>query len=296
MTPVFILTALIAYIIAAVMLALYGSQTVQISPNANRGNGTRQTKRGLLQLGLLAAGIGILAHGLALVWQLGQFDQSSEYNLHQLGANYFQAVSLLGFGVALVVWLTSLARPAAILGVIIYPVAGFVAVAPLAFVASNNDGIQASYPISNESLGHVLMGIVGFGFFTAAAVQALVLAWQNRRLRHPQPGRLTTALPPLETMESLLFGFVWAGFITLSGILLSGLILTDDLMAQHLLHKAVLSVIVWCLFAALLIGRIRFGWRGLTAVRYTLIGYAILLVAYFGSKLVLELILGQHWG
>jgi ABC-type uncharacterized transport system permease subunit len=78
-------------------------------------------------------------------------------------------------------------------------------------------------------------------------------------------------------------------FLTLS--LASGFLFIEDLFAQHLVHKTVLSILAWIIFTGLLIGRSRYGWRGQTAIRWTLIGFALLLLAYFGSKLVLELIL-----
>jgi ABC-type uncharacterized transport system permease subunit len=94
-------------------------------------------------------------------------------------------------------------------------------------------------------------------------------------------------------MESLLFQIIGAGFILLSLSLLTGFLYLDDLFAQHLVHKTVLSICAWGLFAALLIGHWRYGWRGKTAVRWTLSAFALLLIGYFGSKLVLEIFLGR---
>ena len=92
-------------------------------------------------------------------------------------------------------------------------------------------------------------------------------------------------------MESLLFQIIGVGFGLLTLTLLSGLVFVDDLLAQDLAHKTVLSTIGWLVFGGLLLGRRWFGWRGRTAIRLTLAGMAVLLLAYFGSKLVLELIL-----
>jgi ABC-type uncharacterized transport system permease subunit len=61
-------------------------------------------------------------------------------------------------------------------------------------------------------------------------------------------------------------------------------------------HKVVLAIVAWLLFGMLLLGRLRFGWRGRRALRWALSGYALLALAYFGSKLVLETVLGRHWG
>jgi len=81
------------------------------------------------------------------------------------------------------------------------------------------------------------------------------------------------------------------GFLLLTLSLLSGALFLENLFAQHLVHKTVLSIIAWIVFAVLLSGRWFYGWRGRTAIRYTLSGFVILMLAYFGSKLVLELIL-----
>ena len=75
----------------------------------------------------------------------------------------------------------------------------------------------------------------------------------------------------------------------------AGVAFVADMLAQHLAHKTVLSILAWALFGVLLWGRWRYGWRGRTAVRLSLIGFAVLSLAYFGSKLVLELILERHW-
>jgi ABC-type uncharacterized transport system permease subunit len=102
---------------------------------------------------------------------------------------------------------------------------------------------------------------------------------------------LILALPPLQAMETLLFQMIGTGLFFLTASLFSGFIFIEDLFAQHLAHKTVLSIIAWIIFSGLLIGRIRYGWRGHTAIKWTLIGFVLLLLAYFGSKLVLELIL-----
>jgi ABC-type uncharacterized transport system permease subunit len=92
-------------------------------------------------------------------------------------------------------------------------------------------------------------------------------------------------------MEVLLFQFIGFGFLCLSASLLTGFLYLEDIFAQHLVHKTVLSIIGWVLLAILLFGRFRFGWRGKTAIRWTLSAFAFLMLAYFGSKLVLEFIL-----
>ena len=102
-------------------------------------------------------------------------------------------------------------------------------------------------------------------------------------------------LPPLQVQESLLFQLIGIGFFMLSLSLVSGVIFIDDIFAQHLVHKTALSLVAWVVFGVLLWGRWRHGWRGRTAIRWSLAGAVVLALAYFGSKLVLELVLGRSW-
>ena len=103
-------------------------------------------------------------------------------------------------------------------------------------------------------------------------------------------------LTPLESLESGTFQAIAAGFALLTLALLSGAVFIEDLFAQHLVHKVVLAIVAWVVFGVLLLGRVRFGWRGRQALRWTLTGYAALVLSYFGSKLVLEYVFGRHWG
>ena len=107
---------------------------------------------------------------------------------------------------------------------------------------------------------------------------------------------LPSVLPPLDALEKVMFRLIGAGFALLTLSLLTGFVFVTNLFAQRLLQKTVLSLIAWLLFGVLLIGRIRFGWRGRSAVRWTLTGFGVLAAAYFGSKFVLEYVYGQHWG
>ena len=107
---------------------------------------------------------------------------------------------------------------------------------------------------------------------------------------------LAYALLTVEALESAAFQALAAGFAVLTLALFSGFVFVDNLFAQHLVHKTVLSCLAWVVFAVLLFGRWRFGWRGRTAANWALSGFALLGLAYFGSKIVLESILGRHWG
>ena len=98
-------------------------------------------------------------------------------------------------------------------------------------------------------------------------------------------------MPPLQTMETLLFEMIGVGFALLTAALFSGFYYLEDMFMQHVVHKTVLSILSWIFFAVLLWGRVKFGWRGRKAIRWTLGGFVMLMLAYFGSKVVLEILL-----
>lgn len=143
---------------------------------------------------------------------------------------------------------------------------------------------------------HVAMATTAFAFLTIGAVLAVAQVVVDRRLRSRRPLGLLRILTPLESLESGCFHSILAGFALLTLALVSGGYFIENLFAQHLVHKVVLALTAWIVFGVLLLGRWRFGWRGRKALRWTLAGYVLLGLSYFGSKLVLENLLGRHWG
>jgi ABC-type uncharacterized transport system permease subunit len=143
---------------------------------------------------------------------------------------------------------------------------------------------------------HVAVATTAFAFLTIAAVLAVAQVLVDRRLRKRQPLGWLRILTPLESLESGCFQSILAGFSLLTLALVTGAFFIENLFAQHLVHKVVLAVTAWVVFGVLLLGRWRFGWRGRKALRWTLAGYVLLGLSYFGSKLVLEQVLGKHWG
>jgi len=143
---------------------------------------------------------------------------------------------------------------------------------------------------------HVAMATTAFAFLTIGMVLAVAQVVVDRRLRSRQPLGWLKILTPIESLESGLFQSILAGFAMLTLALVSGAFFIENLFAQHLVHKVVLALFAWVVFGILLLGRLRFGWRGRKALRWTLAGYVLLGLSYFGSKLILEDILGKHWG
>lgn len=138
---------------------------------------------------------------------------------------------------------------------------------------------------------HILLSLMSYSLLTLAAFTAVVLGIQEKQLHRHNLSRWLRRLPPLQSTEKALFQLLIAGFTLLTLGLITGFIFLNDLFAQQLLHKTVLSIAAWLIFGGLLFGRWRYGWRSQTAVRWTLGGFALLLLAYIGTKLVIDFLL-----
>jgi len=232
---------------------------------------------------LTAAILAVCVHG----WLL----KNSLWRPEGLNLGLAQAASLFAWQSALLLCVLSLRRPVETLGIVVFPLAAAAAVLDGLLPVQGAALVDARWTIQL----HIVLSVLAYGVLTLAMVQALVLAAQDRRLHRHQSARWLRVLPPLQSMEQLLFELTAVGFFLLSLALLSGLVFVDNLLAQHLAHKTFFSIAAWLFYAVLLWGHWRFGWRGRSATRWTLTGYSALLLAYFGSKFVLENLLGTHW-
>jgi len=198
----------------------------------------------------------------------------------------FSTLSVSAWFMAFIVFLLGFKFNNAHPGMIIYPIVGLCLILKQS-IPSNDSSV-----LSNPALEwHILLSLVAYALFSLAAVQAVILAVQEKQLRKRNLAGLTQQLPPLQSMESALFQLIGSGFIFLSAGLFTGFLFLEDIFAQHLVHKTFLSLVAWCVFGTLFWGRKQYGWRGKTAINWTLIGFLFLVLAYFGSKLVLEFIL-----
>jgi len=232
------------------------------------------------RIALISLGLGAVILHLGVVYH-------SVFTISGINLGFYSAASLIMALVTMLMLLAAIKQPIENLGILILPVAA------LALLLDNIFDTQ--HILSNQYSGqlelHIILSLFAYSLLTIAALQAILLAIQDHQLRHKHPGGFMRVLPAMQVMESLLFQMIALGFVLLSLALLSGFIFLQDVFAQHLVHKSVLSIIAWCVFAILLFGRWQAGWRGRTAIRWTLGGFITLLLAYFGSKLVLEIIL-----
>ncbi|MDX1626125.1 MAG: cytochrome c biogenesis protein CcsA [Wenzhouxiangellaceae bacterium] len=226
---------------------------------------------------------GLIAHGLALGAEV--------HAIGGLPADLFSSLSLLSW-VIVAVLLAGVAR---------YPFRELLPVAlpgAVAMIALDLFAGPGARPLATGSAAldaHVIASLLAYGLLAIGALNAVFISAQHWLLRqHRRPG-LLGVLPPLVSMENLLFRLIGTGWVLLTVSLVTGLLFVERLFAQHLAHKTLLSVVAWLVFGLLLAGRWKYGWRGMRVVRLCLIGMAILVLAYVGSKAVLELLLDRQW-
>ena len=199
--------------------------------------------------------------------------------------HFFAALSLVTLGMAALTTAVGARGRMASLGVVVFPLAAVV------LLVNHLHGHRPPGPLDWRLQLHAWLALLAYATLGVAALLAVMLWLQERALSRREIHGWLRALPPLVELETLLFRTIATGFVLLSATLLTGLLFVEDLLAQHLVHKTVLSVLSWLVFGVLLLGRWRQGWRGRTAVRWTLVAMALLVLGFFGSKFVLELVL-----
>lgn len=168
-----------------------------------------------------------------------------------------------------------------LLDLVVYPIV--IVVLFVSFLLGNTSD---NSPISFILSSHILLSLGAYSVLTLCFFQAILLSLQDKKLHHQSKHNLS-ALPPLETMENLLFSGLTLGVILLTLSLLSGFFFLEDVFAQHLLHKTVLSLIAWIIFSSILLTHLVWGLRGKKLTSLMKIAFSLLLVGYFGSKFVL---------
>jgi ABC-type uncharacterized transport system permease subunit len=199
------------------------------------------------------------------------------------------ALSLVALLTVLVAWSTGALATLPGVGAVVLPVAAVAAILPAVVVSPHR------FPYAGETLAsaHIAVALLAYAFFVVAAAQALVMTGLEKRLHRGLAEDV--AAPPLLTLERALFRLIAIGFALLSLALASGVLFSEQLFGKafQFTHKNVFAVASWLVFGALVVGRWRYGWRGRKALRWILAGTALLILAYLGSKFVLEVLLGR---
>lgn len=267
--------AAVAYALLAILLWVRLARGASIERSSNR-------LRGIFLIALVLHGIGL---------KLGMLPGGA------LFVGWSLALSAAVWLGLLVFWLESLFVRIDGLLLFLLPAATLAA----ALAALWPQGTVVVHGDSTLLRTHLLVALAAYGLMTVAALQALLMALLERRLHRPLEapadstivGRLLDSQPPLLVQERILFRVIAVGFITLTLAVGSGSVTSMMLTGQILPfdHKTVFTLLSWLTFGGLLLGRRIRGWRGQVALRWTLTGFAFLLLAYTGTRFVLEVIL-----
>lgn len=248
------------------------------------GRNNKQIQDRSLKLHSSMITVGLILHGLLLY-------QAIFTNGFNLG--FFNALSAILWLTVLIYWVADLLHEQAlsILQAFILPPAAIAAVLPYFF----NSNHYLAMPESPAFITHISIAMLAYSLFTFASIHAVLMAIAERSLHHKKTLIQLPSFPPLMVMESLLFKTIGLGFILLTITLISGMFFSEQLFNKPMQfnHKTIFSIASWFIYGGLLFGRMQYGWRGLKAIRWTLLGFLLLLLAYVGSKFILEILLGR---
>ncbi|MSQ59562.1 MAG: cytochrome C biogenesis protein [Betaproteobacteria bacterium] len=222
---------------------------------------------------------------LGHAWLLGQ----ALFSEGEMRLGVGTSLSLIVWLTALIYWLASFRQRLEGLQVLIYALAASTVLASLV--------LPSGKPLTHTHLGlfrvHLLLSLLSYSLFTIASLQALLMAAMERRLHGASLPFFLQHLPPLLSLETLLFRILGLGFFLLTLSLASGMFFSEELFGKPLqfTHKVIFGISSWIIFASLLLGRWLWGWRGRVALRWTLSGFLALVLAYLGTKFVLEVLL-----
>jgi ABC-type uncharacterized transport system permease subunit len=222
----------------------------------------------------------------------------------QLHLSWVLALSVAIWLGLIVFWLESIIVAIDGLQLLLLPFAAFICILAALF--------PASYLIAHNSQpalrSHLLVALAAYGLITIAALQSMLMAATDHYLHNPKESarqsgplhlawsRMLFAQPSLMAQEQLLFRIIWVAFIALTLAVLSGGLISLATTGKILPfdHKTIFTLLSWVTFGVLLLGRHIRGWRGRIALRYTLLGFAFVVLSYSGSRFVIEFILQRH--
>ena len=225
--------------------------------------------------------LALLAHG-ALIYQsvLGQGD---------IRLGFGNSLSTILWLTALVYWVSSQGAPMARLQSWVSGLAAVSVLLMAVFTASR--GIPDSQALALRA--HLVVSFLAYGLLAVAALHAVLMTLLEKQLH--RGALMQEGAPPLLTLEAMLFKTLGIGFALLTLTLLSGVFFSEELFGKALQfsHKTVFAILSWLVFGGLLLGRHFRGWRGRTALYWTITGFTLLILAYLGTQFVLEVLLGR---
>lgn len=230
----------------------------------------------------------MIALGLALHgWLLF----SNLFSTASLNLGLYWALSAILWLTVLIYWVVNLKHSLYSLQAFVLPLAALFAFLP----AISEQNYYVATEGASLLLIHVGIALVAYSLFTFATLHAVLMTIAERSLHQKKSLIQLPDFPPLLVMEKLLFRVITIGFVLLTLTLVSGVFFSEQLFgkAAQFSHKTIFSIASWLIYGWLLFGHYQYGWRGKKAIKLTLIGFALLLLAYVGSKLILQVILGR---
>jgi ABC-type uncharacterized transport system permease subunit len=230
-----------------------------------------------------AIALALLLHGVGLHERL--------FSGGGLRFSFGLAVSLTLWLAVLIYWLESFRSRMDSVQPMVLPLAAVSALLPVVFPQTH----EIVYAEAVAFRIHFLVAMLAYSLFTLSALHAVFMGGIEYRLHRGALGRPQRRLPSILSMETLLFRLIVVAFLLLTLTLISGLVFSEQIFGKAFIfdHKSLFAFASWAIFAALLFGRYRYGWRGRTALRWTLAGFLLLVLAYIGSRFVLEVLLGR---
>lgn len=272
-----------AILLHALAAALYGGLAIHFWRSRWRGPLLAEPHRGVSTAERSVLLIALLVHAISLRGEL--------FAGGQMRFGFAIALSVMLWLATALYWIESFYARMEGLQIIGLPLAALAVLLPGMF--------DAPHVLPNATSPgfrlHFLAAMLAYSLFTLAALHALLMAAAERQLHQGKITPLLSGLPPLLTMEALLFRLIHVAFVLLTVAVGSGALFSESLFgtAFSFNHKTVFALLSWLLFAALLFGRHVWGWRGRIALRWTLAGFATLMLAYVGSRFVLEVLIGR---
>ena len=203
-----------------------------------------------------------------------------------LDLSLFKTFVLIAFIINTVIFISSFNKSLHSMYLVLFPISIFSLLLGQ-FISPTKTLTDLSLPIQI----HIIISFLSYSFLAIAALHSMMTGYHHLQLKQKNQNFLINSFPPLQTMENFLFELIWIGVVLLTLSLGSGFLFYDNLFEQKLLHKVILSSLAWITYVILLWGRYQRGWRGNVAIAWTWAGFISILMAYVGSKIVIEFLL-----
>jgi ABC-type uncharacterized transport system permease subunit len=230
-----------------------------------------------------AIAVALFLHGIGLYDEL--------FSSGNLRFSFSLAVSLMLWLAVFIYWLESFRARMDGIQPMVLPLAAISTLLPVAFSQTH----EIAYAQAMGFKMHFLTAMLAYSLFVLSALNAVFMGFIEHKLHRRILSRHQDSLPSILAMESLLFRLIGIAFLLLTLTLISGLAYSEQIFGKAFVldHKTFFAFASWVIFAALLFGRYNYGWRGRVALRWTLSGFFLLVLAYIGTRFVLEVLLGQ---